>query len=471
MMNQEQELELDLRQLWQALWRRKWIIAGLFLVSCVVAYMYSSRMTPVYEATTTVVVRERPSALSLPGLEGLTGGGQSYVQSSLNLFRSRTLALQTAHRLGFDYDVHSPEFNSFRSRISVQPSSGSDMVRISVQHEDPELAERIANMLVETFIEESQRMNSQDVRAAREFIQAQLTQFEADLEQAEENLVRYKEQAEIVAPSGETAAVLDGITRLENLRAEATVARQTAQSRLNALQGELAGERRNVVSGSVVASNPLIGSIRSQLASLEAQLAAAREQYTERHPRVVSLAAQINEYRRELSDQIARLETADTDTQLSQEMVSLQAEVMAQGARIEALDALIADREALLGDLPEKELRLTRLIRAANVTEGIFTTLLQRYEEMRINEAMESANVSILDAAIPPRSPIKPRVRLNVAIAGFLGLFVGVGLAFLLEYLDTTFKSVDEIESFIGLPVLGRTPIFEDSTGSNRRAY
>ncbi len=469
-MTQEQELELDLRQLWQALWRRKVIIIGLFVVACVVAYAYSSRMTPIYEASTTVVVRERSAALTLPGLESLTGSGQSYVQNSLNLFRSRTLALRTAQRLGFDYDVHSSEFSAFRNRISVQPSSGSDLVRISVQHEDPAMAERIANTLVEAFIEESQRLNSLDVRAAREFIQAQLVQFEVDLEQAEENLVRYKEQADIVTPSGETAAVLEGITRLENLRAEATVARQTAQSRLNALQGELAGERRSIVSSNVVAANPLIGSIRSQLATLEAQLAAAREQYTERHPRVVSLTAQINEYRRELSDQIARLETADTDTHISQEMISLQAEVMAQDARIEALDALISDREALLGDLPEKELRLTRLIRQANVTEGIYTTLLQRYEEMRINEAMESANVSVLDPAIEPRTPIKPRVRLNVAIAGFLGLFVGVGLAFLLEYLDTTFRSVEEIESYLGLPVLGRTPDFNEASGP-RRAY
>jgi len=235
-MNQEQELELDLRQLAQALMRRKWIIVSLFFVAAVTAYVVSDRMTPIYEATTTVLVRDQQSSLNIPGLEGLTTGSRSQIQSSIELFRSRTLARRTAERLGLEYADDSPELAAFRSAISIQPASGSDLIRISVQHEVPLMAQQIANTLVQAYIEENQLMNSQSVRAAREFLQSQLAGFEADLEAAEENLVRYKEQANIVAPSGETEAVLEGITRLESLRAEAEVARQTAQTRYNALR-------------------------------------------------------------------------------------------------------------------------------------------------------------------------------------------------------------------------------------------
>ena len=165
--------------------------------------------------------------------------------------------------------------------------------------------------------------------------------------------------------------------------------------------------------------------------------------------------------RAELNREISRLEATDTETRLSEEVIRLQAEIMAQSAKIDAIDALIEEREALLGGLPEKELHLTRLIRNAAVTESIYTMLRQRYEEMRISEAMEAANVSVLDPAIAPQSPVKPRKMLNMAIAGFLGAFVGVGLAFLLEYLDTTFKSPEEVEAYLGLPILGRTPHLE----------
>ena len=138
-------------------------------------------------------------------------------------------------------------------------------------------------------------MNSESVRAARRFVGEQLERFEADLELAEEQLVNFRQQASLVQPSGETQVILSGISQLETLRAEALVSREAATERLNAIRGELSGETRSVVSGNVIAENPVISGIRSQLANLEAQLAAAREQYTDAHPRVSGLQAQINE--------------------------------------------------------------------------------------------------------------------------------------------------------------------------------
>lgn len=458
----EQELELDLRELWRALMRRKWIIIALFLGACIIAYVASNAMTPIYEATTTILVRDQSGGLENLLLDGSRGSGNA-LQQSVELFQSRTLALRAARQMGYDWDEYSPEFRAFRGSISVQPVSSSDMIRISVQHEDPVEAQEIANQLVRAFIDRRQEMNSEDIRQARLFIEQQMMQYEAELEQAENDLVRYQEQVEIVTPSGETAAVLENIYRLDTLRAEALVAREQTQQRLLSLQGDMEEDRRSVVSGSVVSSNPVISGFRSQLANLEVELAAALEQYTDRHPRVVALQAQINELRSELDREIGRLQAEDAGTRMSEEVITLEAELVGLNARIDALDRLIAEREALFGDLPQKELHLTRLIRNAEVTENIYIMLRSRYEEMRISEAMEAANVSVLDPAIAPRNPIKPRKQLNVAIAGFLGIFVGVGIAFLLEYLDTSFKDVDELEAYLGMPILGRIPEFEES--------
>src|SRR5690606_32643630 len=121
----------------------------------------------------------------------------------------------------------------------------------------PQDAARIANALVEAFEERSQLMNTMDVRAARELIEEQLIQFEADLAAAEEALVRFQQTEQIVTPSGEMAAVLGSISRLEERRAEAMVARETAIKRLEALHaGEFAEENRSVTSSAVVQANP-----------------------------------------------------------------------------------------------------------------------------------------------------------------------------------------------------------------------
>lgn len=439
--------------------RRKFLIIGFVSVACLAAYFISNSMTPIYEASTTVLVNDQGSRLEATLFEGLTGSSrQTAMQRAVEVLKSRSLALRAARELGYDWDEYSPGLGAFRSSISVQAVPSSDMLRISVQHADPEQAMRIANTMVKVFVDTIQEMNSENVRAARRFVGEQLAKFEVDLEKAEEELVLFRQQVAQMSPSGETQLILGWISQLETAKAQAQINRDTAIERLNALRGELSEDRRAVVSNSAISSNPLIANIRSRLVDLEVQLAAAREQYTEAHPRVIALQAQIGELQAELNREIARLESADTDNRLFQEEVLLQTEILAETFRIEALERLIAEREALLTRLPEKELQLTRLMRNANVTESIYTMLRQRYEEMRISEAMEAANVSVLDPAIRPSSPVKPRTRLNVAIAGVLGLFVGVGVAFLLEYLDTTFKSVEEIEAYLGLPILGQAP-------------
>lgn len=464
----EQEIEIDLRQLVEALFRRKWIIVGLCLVACVTAYFASNAMTPVYEATTTVLVNTKGLGLD----SSLVSASQNSLQRLVEVLKSRSLALRVAQELGHDWTYDSPAIDGFRSRISVQPVSASELLRISVQHPDPEEAMRIANAIVNAFVTMSREMNSENVRAAREFIGEQLVRFEAELEKAEEELVTYRQHMSLLQPSTEAQALISSITSLQAMRVDAMVALEMAYQRLNVRREELAEETRSVTLGSIVASHPIITGIRTRLVNLEVELAAARERYTDAHPRIIELQAEIDQLHVELNREIARLEEADTQNRLSQDDVNTRAEIMALTARIEAIDELIREREAQLNTVPEKELELTRLTRNKSVTESIYTMLRQRYEEMRISEAMEAADVSVLDPAIVPRRPIKPRTTFNVAVAGVLGVFVGVGLAFLLEFLDTTFKSAEEVESYLGLPILGRTPVFElASDGKRSRTY
>ncbi len=98
----DQELELDLRQLWHALWRRKWIVLGLFLFAAATAYFVTSAMTPVYEATTTVLVSEQGMGLlEAAFFERLTGTTrQTAMQRAIEVLKSRSLALRVARRAG-----------------------------------------------------------------------------------------------------------------------------------------------------------------------------------------------------------------------------------------------------------------------------------------------------------------------------------------------------------------------------------
>lgn len=95
--------------------------------------------------------------------------------------------------------------------------------------------------------------------------------------------------------------------------------------------------------------------------------------------------------------------------------------------------------------------------------------LLTRNEETRIAEAMQTADVQVIDAATVPVNPVKPRVKLNIAIGAVLGIFLGVGLAFLLEFIDNTIKTKEDVERLLGVPVLGQIPDLEVVDGGQNR--
>jgi succinoglycan biosynthesis transport protein ExoP len=125
------------------------------------------------------------------------------------------------------------------------------------------------------------------------------------------------------------------------------------------------------------------------------------------------------------------------------------------------------EKELLI--LPGKEVELTRLMRNKSVLEEMYLLLRSKYEEYRITEAVQAAGISIVDKAVVPTSPVKPKKTQNVAIAGMLGLMIGVGLTLLIEFLDTTLKTPEDIERYLGLPVVGSIPVFDTNGQSKTR--
>ncbi|NMA61587.1 MAG: lipopolysaccharide biosynthesis protein, partial [Firmicutes bacterium] len=92
-------------------------------------------------------------------------------------------------------------------------------------------------------------------------------------------------------------------------------------------------------------------------------------------------------------------------------------------------------------------------------------------EETRITEVMQTADVQVIDSAILPQRPVKPRIKLTIAIGAVLGMFLGVGIAFLVEFMDTTVKTKEDAEKLLGIPVLGQIPDFDLVEQDQRKSF
>src|SRR5690625_2529137 len=155
------EETLDLKELLHALLRRKAIIIILFVTALVAAYFATSQMTDIYEAQAQILVRNTTSGQQLL-FEGFTGAGGNQIQNYVQILQSRTLAKQTADRLGFDYPDGSPELRELQNAISVQPIQGTEAIRITVRDPEAQRAAEIANAVVASFQEMNREMNREE---------------------------------------------------------------------------------------------------------------------------------------------------------------------------------------------------------------------------------------------------------------------------------------------------------------------
>lgn len=466
-------MEIDLRQYLEVLIRRKWEILALVLVALIGAVLATSMSPRIYESSATILIRSSSQTTQLPFTpEGFLAGAKDPLQNYAAILRSREIVRRAAGLLGIPAESSNPRFAELSGNVQVQPIQGTDTIKVTVRSQDPDFAQQATNALVTAFQQLSEEYNRRGTRSALAFIEEQLPKVQAQLRQAEDLQLRFRESSKVISPTEETKVLLNKIAELETMRAEAEVDLHQAEESRREVEKQLQAQPQTLVTARQIADNPMIQYYRTRLADLETQLAGAQEQFTEQHPRVLDLKAQIQQVRDQLAKEVAKVVPSETESlnpvyqALLEKLLNLQTDILSLEARRDALARLIQQNNAVLNGLPQKELELARLNRDVQVNEQVYMMLRTRYEETRIAENMQISDVWVIDPAVRPTSPVSPRVKLNLAIALMLGLLAGVGVAFLLEFLDTSLKTQEDVERELELPVLGLIPSIVEAQAS-----
>jgi uncharacterized protein involved in exopolysaccharide biosynthesis len=389
------------------------------------------------------------------------------------IIKSRSSLEETVSRLGLEPGVNVPKMKKLSDAIRVQSITKTDAVRLTVQLADKNMARDIANTLIDVLIERDRKMSQSAARSAREFLAIQVEDARLKLLEAEERLLAVKSGKKIVAPTAEIEALLKRLVELGLQQATIDITVEQLRAGAGKAREQLAGMAETVISSETIVEDPIVRDYRTRLASLELALVSAREKYTEKHPEVQRIASEIEKVKANLASAVANVVGSQVSTpnpmrqELLLRVVEAEAAVTAARAQQEAMGQLIAKEEAKLDKLPEKELSLARVVREFELAQQIYIMLRTKYEEVRLAEQMQVSDIFPLDVAITPEKPVKPRKLLNTAIAMVLGVFVGVGAAFIAEFSDPSFKTVEEIERSLGVPILGTVPAHAGMSNAN----
>jgi succinoglycan biosynthesis transport protein ExoP len=471
---------IDIASYWRLALKYRLLIIGCLLGALVIGATLTLLMTPIYTAQATLQIdREAARVLATEDAAPRENmmGGEEFFQTQYGLLRSRSLAERVIESLGLASSnasleamgVEAPEargtaaaqasrrkaaaLGALRGNLSVSPVRGSRLVVIGYDNPNPVVAARIANGFAENFVQSNLDRKYESSSYARAFLEERIAQTKERLESAERQLVAYaatqqiinvREPSEGIAPVGATESLTSN-----NLVAINSALARTRAERVAAEERWRSASNSDLMTLPEVLQNLTIQRLTEQRALLDAEYQQKLSIYRTEYPEMLQLKARIDETDIQIQTIAGNIRSS----------IRSQYEIAANQER-----SLQAQVDRLTGDvldLRDRSIQYNILQRELDTTRTLYEALLQRYKEVGVTGDVTSNNISIIDIATPPDAPSKPNLMLNMALAALLGLGLGVLAALVLEALDETLATPDDLEKKLGVSVLGVSPLLE----------
>jgi len=446
------QYDLTLRDYGRILRKRKMIVIFATILMGVFSAFFAVLQTPVpsYEASSSVKI-ERSSTLTGLYVETLSWSSADNLETQAIIIKSYPVIEEVAKKLGFlDSSLTSDEIRRnteylnvvlrLKDQVETKQEGVTNIINIMATSEDPKLAQKLANTVAEVYRDQNTKERNKRIIEGRVFIEQQLGLAKENLKEAEEKVKEYREENKFISIDSETGITLNQLTQIETAHESLKRTIEEIDSILKRLKKEEAIPEKDIKGIYADKVGPIFARLNSQLVDLTLERDTLLLNFTKEHPRLKEIKTKISETIRnmiaELSDQKKTLE-----------------------GRKDNLAGDLGRLRSKFSALPEKGLILARLQHDLTVKSQTFSLLESKYQEALIKEAEKVEEVSIVKPAIEPASPINPpHVYTTSFIGVIIGLIIGLIMAFVFETLDTSIGAIEEVESFLKVPVIGIIP-------------
>lgn len=484
-------------------WRRKMALLGLIALVLVLAFLYLRQVTPLYTATSTVMIETRRTHVA-PIAEVLGGlsSNQFVVEGEVEVIRSRALAEKVIDRLKlaehpfFNPDLAPPRGpgllgmlnpvnwlpDDWRKALSeaasntrrdselpptvepevredpvkaraarimmaslvTQNSRMSPVVDINFTAPSPQLAAAIANALADEYLLTQLEAKYEAVQRATHWLNDRINELRREVETTEMAVEAYRRKHNLFDIE-RGPVTTQQLGELNTLLLGAQSKRSEAEVRYERARQQVRSSKGGAALVEVL-NSPVIHSLRNTEAEIRREFSDLSTRYGAQHPKIITLQASLREIEEKIRGEADRI------------IASLANEVEIARAREQAIEKSYNELKGQISVQNEAQIELRALIREAEASRSLYEAFLARFKETDTQRDMQNADARILSRAAIPREPSSPRSKLILIVAGLTASMLGLVLIFALEELDHGFRSASQTEAALGIPVLGLVP-------------
>jgi len=476
----QEEKEINLRDYWKVIRKRQWTIVAFFLIVVITTAIGTFTMKPIFRASTTIQInKENPQIVDFKEIFAVNTMDMDYYQTQYKILESRSLAKRVIQNLKL---AEHPEFlpkpetpfqkwksnilnsisglftssdpnknpaengrktsliNQFLKKLKIEPIRNSRLVKIHFDSNSPDLSSQVSNALAVNYMQQNLESRFIATQQAKEWLTGQLEDLRGKVERADEALQAFGSKHNIISLDEKENVTMQRLTDLNETLTKAESERMAKEALYKQTKD------RNSDSLPSILENKLIMDLKQAYIQLEAQYMKLSETYKPEYPEMVRLKQQMQAIQKRIDGELAKIIAAiknDYESSLRKEALLRQA---------------FEEQKARVIEMKDKAIQYNILKREADTNKELYKGLLQRMKEAGVSAGIMASNIQVVDQAELPARPYKPNKQLNLLLAAVVGLFLGVGLAFFLEYLDNTVKTPEDVEQLIRLPAFGMVP-------------
>jgi len=484
------EASIDLLHYYRLIMRNLWKIILFSVVIGLLSTLYALSLSPVYYSQTTMIIEnQQPNVVSFQDVYQVDTHNRSYLGTQLQILQSRSLATRVVERMGltthpmfdlrqnsdskkfsldavkslFDFskqeegplEQSSEEVEEFIKKrtidglmksLIISPIRNTQLVKIFVSAGDAQLAADIANEFADTYIESHLEAKLEVTQKATSWLSGRLDDLRLNLRDSEKKLQDYREREQLIDADGvrsiDVAELQELTTNLVEVRRQRTDA-ETLYRQLSS--GSSSIDR--LLALPAISDNLLVQGLITSRAESKRRVADLSKRYGAKHPLMLSASSDLKEVEAELQSQVKNVAGGIESTFLA-----------AKDAE-RSLRNQIANVKSRLQNVGRKEFPLRELEREVESNRQLYEVFLNRGKEADEVGSLETVNARVIDAAIPAEYPTEPKKKNIVLMAVVLSGMFAAGVILLLDFLDNTIKTPDDVEERLRVPLLGHLPL------------